>query len=111
MSTPLLPSRPQVTLYTRVWIEMVYVLSLFVGFNVTLYTRVWIEITRNSTYHICEVCHPLHEGVDWNSFFRPVYPYHNVTLYTRVWIEMISKPNAVLQMRRVTLYTRVWIEM
>ena len=32
-----------------------------------------------------------------------------VALFTRAWIEMISKPNAVLQMR-VALFTRAWIE-
>ena len=30
-----------------------------------------------------------------------------VALFTRAWIEMISKPNAVLQMRRRPLYEGV----
>ena len=75
-----------VTLYTRVWIEILTFNSTVFYPVVTLYTRVWIEIlpitsrivssalspstrgcglkSKAKTEDLILICHPLHEGVD-----------------------------------------------
>ena len=55
---------PAVTLYTRVWIEIVCFEDCFNGILVTLYTRVWIEMSYNLQFDQVHHRHPLHEGVD-----------------------------------------------
>ena len=56
-----------VTLFTRVWIEIIDICKETITITVTLFTRVWIEIVW--TPNIC-----------YNRI---------VTLFTRVWIEII----------------------
>ena len=102
------------------------------GHNVTLYTRVWIEITSSLSPDSSVPSHPLHEGVDWNILnclhtfntimspstrgcglkfrkFMVLQRASRVTLYTRVWIEIQYSLVSASPMK-VTLYTRVWIE-
>ena len=53
-----------VTLYTRVWIEIMWNIWRKHMIKVTLYTRVWIEIRMISVFAFTISRHPLHEGVD-----------------------------------------------
>ena len=53
-----------VTLYTRVWIEIMQKIELKFCKRVTLYTRVWIEIFYLFKIWTYFISHPLHEGVD-----------------------------------------------
>ena len=53
-----------VTLYMRVWIEILFIILLVQVNYVTLYMRVWIEIVIVRNDIRCKPRHPLHEGVD-----------------------------------------------
>ena len=54
----------QVTLYARVWIEIVSAPILSIIALVTLYARVWIEIRETLEMVNKARSHPLREGVD-----------------------------------------------
>ena len=41
--------------------------------HVALFTRAWIEIRRSRKIDGWNVCRPLHEGVDWNTFRRKLW--------------------------------------
>ena len=53
-----------VTLYTRVWIEITLTVTFCGVTMVTLYTRVWIEMSIRIIVLSAQESHPLHEGVD-----------------------------------------------
>ena len=53
-----------VTLYVRVWIEMMINISFSAVVVVTLYVRVWIEMSGSVSNVDTSWCHPLREGVD-----------------------------------------------
>ena len=76
-----------VTLFTRVWIEILFRYEQINLMLVTLFTRVWIEII-----------------VIWEWLYI-----QHVTLFTRVWIEILCFFFNFVNCF-VTLFTRVWIE-
>ena len=53
-----------VALFTRAWIEIVFVKKVTDLRNVALFTRAWIEITLSMLNADARTCRPLHEGVD-----------------------------------------------
>ena len=115
------------------WIEIEEVEKIKEKYNVTLFTRVWIEIKKIRTSHRNKSCHSLYESVNWNWERQKtsvwlvsslslrecelklqqscqVDQLGFVTLFTRVWIE-ISEYEWKRNLIKVTLFTRVWIEM
>ncbi len=121
-----------VTLYTRVWIEIIDLKQSKESCQVTLYTRVWIEICNARCSIIALSGHPLHEGVDWNyhsTWFVIIvirHPLHEGVdwniLRLGKWYKLLRSPSTrgcglkfyfkslIDSKTTVTLYTRVWIE-
>ena len=99
-----------VALFTRAWIEILSLLYCAFVKTVALFTRAWIEIpTHLSRVGSC-VRRPLYEGVDWNTKTR--YNIDNerqVALFTRAWIEIFA-PLDIPAHFIVALFTRAWIE-
>ena len=74
-----------VTLFTRVWIEISLNLSSILRFLVTLFTRVWIEILLICREHRRCHCHSLYESVNWNIFHQlPYFLFNCHSLYESV---------------------------
>ena len=53
-----------VTLFVRVWIEMIKNKGYHFAMNVTLFVRVWIEIYQSYEEAMMSVSHSLRESVD-----------------------------------------------
>ena len=78
----------KVTLYTRVWIEIIRYGRLKSPQRVTLYTRVWIEICRITPRAVNDKS-PSTRGCGLKlTSYVPALVAGVVTLYTRVWIEI-----------------------
>ena len=137
------------------WIEILIYVFLQYFQGVTLFTRVWIEILQGWLLFTMLYCHSLYESVNWNltqlslDFFtcmslslrecelkfcldfsiffcvaslslrecelkfrlkKMLSPFPKVTLFTRVWIEIHLFFSFRFIFPSVTLFTRVWIE-
>ena len=55
-----------VSLFVRLWVEMFHQKTSCSGFRVSLFVRLWVEILCESMYCRIAVCQPLREAVSWN---------------------------------------------
>ena len=121
----------EVSLFVRLWVEMIPPRFTAVSSFVSLFVRLWVEIKSRKEQKPHPGRQPLREAVSWNNSANIIRIYrfrqplreavswntatfistdgHYVSLFVRLWVEIII---LMLFLKRgiVSLFVRLWVE-
>ena len=78
-----------VSLFVRLWVEIIASPKENVALPVSLFVRLWVEISHSMPWKVASSV---------------------VSLFVRLWVEMTSRKRS-LRTTRVSLFVRLWVEM
>ena len=103
-----------VSLFVRLWVEMLQICHLDMDVSVSLFVRLWVEIKladwligressasswgcelklQSGNSSTCNPGQPLREAVSWNDTIHNYIDYDTVSLFVRLWVEIhLARP-------------------
>ena len=103
--------RMSVSLFVRLWVEMLKVRIITSVHRVSLFVRLWVEILKLLSCVNKSACQPLREAVSWNGkgIVGTRYDFRQPLREAVSWNTSISA--AKEEGSAVSLFVRLWVEM